>query len=179
MLTQQKIRELLLYDEESGELVWRSNGYRNKPLKGHIAGRVNSNGRRQIKINRKLYYASRLVWLYHNGYFPEGYIDHIDRNPLNNRLNNLREVSTICNLRNTTLKKKGLSEVRGVHWAKAHKKWAASVKVNGVTTHFGFYDDFTEAVSHRLAAEQALSWSGCDSTSPAYLYMEEYVRRNR
>lgn len=177
MLSQQIVKDLFHYDKEDGNLVWRSNGYNNRPLKGKIAGRVSKSGRRQVKINNKLYYNHRVVWLYHYGYLPEGCIDHVDRNPLNNRLENLREVSTMCNVRNSTLKKKGLSSVRGVHWAKRHNKWAASIKVNTITTHFGFYDDFVEAVAHRLAAEQSLNWSGCDSTSPAFLFMEEYVKR--
>ena len=179
MLTQQIVKDLFIYDINSGDLIWRSNGYRNKPLKGKIAGRTNSNGRRQVKIEGKLYYSSRIVWLYHHGYFPEGYVDHIDRNPLNNRISNLREVNAVCNLRNSTLKIKGSSKVRGVYWAKSHNKWAARVKANGITTSLGFYEDFTDAVAARLAAEQSLDWSGCDSSTPAYLYMKEYLNGKR
>ncbi len=42
----------------------------------------------------------------------------------------------------------------------------------------GRHKDFTEAVAHRLAAEQALDWSGCDSSSPAYQYMQNYIEGN-
>lgn len=45
--------------------------------------------------------------------------------------------------------------------------------------YLSIFDDFTEAVAHRLAAEQCLDWDGCDSTSPAYLYMKEYLKLNK
>ena len=42
---------------------------------------------------------------------------------------------------------------------------------NRAQKHLGICEDFIEAVAHRLAGEQAINWSGCDSTSPAYLFM--------
>ena len=43
------------------------------------------------------------------------------------------------------------------------------------THHIGRYDDFDEAVCHRIAIEQCLGWSGCDSSSPAYRYVRGLV----
>jgi hypothetical protein len=129
----------------------------------------------QIRIDKKLYYAHRLAWLYVYGYFPENNIDHIDHKGYHNWIGNLREVSTQCNARNTGNFKHNSSGVKGVTWYPWVKKWAARIKINGKIRHLGLYEDFTEAVCTRLAAEQCLNWQKCDSTSPAYQYVRKQL----
>lgn len=48
------------------------------------------------------------------------------------------------------------SGVSGVHWDKTHQKYKVLVKYKNATKSFGYYDDFTEAVATRLAAEECL-----------------------
>jgi len=57
-------------------------------------------------------------------------------------------------------------------------KWKAQISVNGQHISLGRFRCFTEAVAHRLAAEQAVDWAGCDSCSSAYQYMKEYLNEN-
>ena len=44
------------------------------------------------------------------------------------------------------------------------------------TLYYGTFLDLTEAVAHRLAAEQSMNWAGCESSSSAYLYMQKYLK---
>ncbi|MFX4377260.1 HNH endonuclease, partial [Acinetobacter baumannii] len=41
-----------------------------------------------------------MAWLYVHGVHPTGQIDHIDGDPLNNRISNLRDVSHAVNQQN-------------------------------------------------------------------------------
>lgn len=59
-------------------------------IKGTIAGSAATNGRWRIKIDYVEYAGHRLAWLYVTGEWPPIDIDHEDRDPLNNRWDNLR-----------------------------------------------------------------------------------------
>jgi len=115
----------------------------------------------------------RLIFFYHNGYFPEGQVDHIDRNKKNNRIENLREVSRQCNLRNTGNSKANTSGVKGV--SKHYSGWKAGVTINGKNKHICYTKDFDEAVLYRFAIEQCIGWNNCDKNSPAM----EYAIKNK
>lgn len=170
-LTQGRVRELFEYQD--GNLIRRtSQGRRGKG--GDVAGSLNSDGYMDTGVDGKLYRNHRLIWLWHYGYFPEHGLDHIDRDKLNNRIENLREASPSCNQRNTETRANNTSGVKGVSWCKRARKWRARIKINGEDIHLGYHDDPTEAVAHRLAAEQCLDWEGCDRNSPAFVFMRNY-----
>ena len=170
VLTQEEVRKQLDYNPETGELRWKE---RKKGRRvGEVVGSTNGAGYSRTCINKKLYYTHRLVWLWVYGYFPENDIDHIDRDKLNNRLSNLREVSRTCNLRNSGMGSNNKSGVTGVCWYAGYGKWESYITAANKKKRFGYHEDLTEAVAHRLAAEQCLDWAGCDSNSSAYQYMK-------
>ena len=172
-ITYDRLKELLEYDPATGKFFWRV--ARGPRAAGTEAGTVDSEGYVRIKIDRRMYKAHRLAWLYVHGYTPENDLDHIDRDPSNNRVENLREVSQVCNQRNCGNPKNNKSSVKGVHWTERRGKWRAQIVVNQRNFNLGYYDDFTEAVCARLAAEQCIGWEGCDSSSPAYQYLFQGV----
>ena len=172
-LTQERVRDLFDYRED-GQLTWRL-WMSNRVKEGEAAGHRHSDGYIRVIHGGSSYKAHRLVWLWHHGYIPEHGLDHIDRDRSNNRIENLREVSRICNMRNTPNPKNNTSGVKGVSWPSREKKWAVQIRENNRNHHIGYFGCFTEAVAHRLAAEQALDWEGCDICSPAYQYMKEYL----
>ncbi len=109
-----------------------------------------------------------------HGYWPENHIDHINRDKADNRLCNLREVSNQCNIRNAKVGKNTTTKINGVC---PHKRgYEVYIKVNYKKFNLGVFEDFVEAVAHRLAAEQCLDWSGCDTSSSAFCFMQEYQR---
>lgn len=174
-LTQERLKELLHYDSDTGSFTWIVNRG-NAVTVGDIANYRSGGGYVQIRIDKKLYYGHRLAWLYVYGYFPEHGVDHIDKIRHHNWISNLREASTQCNARNTGNFKHNSSGVKGVTWYDWVHKWCARIKVKGKTKNLGIHEDFTEAVCHRLAAEQCLNWEGCDSNSPAYQYVQKHLK---
>jgi hypothetical protein len=138
MITQAEVQARFLYDDNSGELIWKSHGKR-PDLIGKIAGSTHK-GRKQIYLNCKKYWAYRLVWMYHHGNFPK-FIDHIDCDETNNRIENLRECTKQENLRNRGKPINNSSGVKGVSWSKAAKKWEARCG-----KYLGVYDTKEEAI---------------------------------
>ena len=72
-LNQARLKDLFSYDAETG-LFKR---FRRLGPKKDIAGHIATKGHRQIMVDKKLYMAHRLAWLYIYGYFPDTLIDHI------------------------------------------------------------------------------------------------------
>ena len=71
---------------------------------GQIAGTYNTSGLGvpfyQVGINYSLYQVHRIIWKMTNGKDPKNVIDHIDNNPLNNNISNLRDVTQGENMLN-------------------------------------------------------------------------------
>jgi hypothetical protein len=90
-LTQSELKEVLLYNSESGEFYWKEN-ISARARKGQNAG-TKSNG--YIRITKKYikYTAHRRAWLYMTGEWPRLEIDRKNHNPSDNRFINLRSVS--------------------------------------------------------------------------------------
>jgi hypothetical protein len=176
-LTQKRLKDLLHYDPDTGIFICKE--YRGPNAQtGDIAGCVNKQGYGQIQIDCKQYKAHRLAWLYMKGYFPKNInIDHLDRDKTNNKFSNLRLVSQQCNVRNCGNLKNNTSGVKGVHWDNRVGKWRATIVVLNKTKDLGYYNGFSNAVCARLMAEQCLKWEGCNSSSPAYLYVKKILRQ--
>jgi hypothetical protein len=83
------IRAAFRYDPESGHLTWVGV---NQRMLGRRAGCF-SGRYRKICIGGVRIFEHRVIWALVYGSWPEGEIDHVDRDGHNNRLQNLREVS--------------------------------------------------------------------------------------
>ena len=132
-----------------------------------------------IGINGREYGVHRLAWFYVYGYWPENGVDHMDRIRHHNWINNLREISQQCNMRNTDNYKTNTSGVKGVSWNEKLKKWTGQLSLNNKSKYLGCYKEFDNAVCARLAGEQCLNWEGCDSCSPAYQYVKENIQNGK
>lgn len=178
MLTQEKLKELLHYDPELG--VFTNIIDRGRAKIGRIAGglsKPNSGYLRIIIIDNIQYFNHSLAFLYMEGYFPENDVDHIDQNKTNNKWTNLREVSRVCNMRNTGNRSTNKSGVKGVCLLQSINRWLSYIAINGKNRNLGKHKDFDEAVCHRLAGEQCLNWSGCNSSSPAFQYVQKMLNK--
>ena len=95
----------------------------------------------EVTIDTVTYRAHRIIWLLTTGQDPESFlIDHIDGNPHNNKLENLRVASAHQNQCNQKKRKDNTSGLKGVTWAKNRCKWAASIHVNKKRIALGRYD---------------------------------------
>ena len=89
-----RLHELLEYDFETGEITWKSTGKQ--------AGWSDNRGYRCIRIDKVAYKVHRLIYyMFHRIDPGKKVIDHIDGNPANNRLVNLRCVKRSVNCCNT------------------------------------------------------------------------------
>lgn len=78
-------------------------------------------------------------------------VDHMNRNPLDNRRNNLRIVTPQENAQNTSLRSDNKSGFRGVIWCKQYKKWMAYCHSDNQIKRFGYFEDVHDAA---VAAEK-------------------------
>ena len=150
MNTQKELKDLLSYDADSGLFTRKVSRGHSKA--GDIAGYL-CHGYIQIEIDGKAYGSHRLAWLFMNGEFPKGQIDHINHAKDDNRWINLREATNQENHKNRTMNKNNTSGVCGVYWSKQREKWQASIKVDGKNRHLGFFADKSEAIFTRKSAE--------------------------
>lgn len=106
-----------------------------------------------VNLKNYFYYVHRIIFLMHNGFLPKE-IDHIDGNPKNNRIENLREVKGAGNQQNQKLSKKNTSGYKGVIWSKDKKKWRAEVGHKRKNIFLGYFANIEDAAkTARLARE--------------------------
>lgn len=149
------LKELFKYDKKTGNLYW--NARRCGTWPGRLAGTDNDKGYRRIKINGRLFLAHRVVWKMHTGCDPVGFeIDHIDRNPMNNRIDNLRIATHGQNKINGNVYRNNDAGYRGVHFHKQHRKYCATISHNKKRHHIGLFDSAHEAASAYDAAAKKL-----------------------
>ncbi len=170
-LTQERLKDLLNYDPDTGIFAWKVG--RRGVKRGSIAGTPNAYGYIRICIDGKNFYASRLAFLWVEGYFPENDVDHIDRDRSNNRWLNLREASRSCNMRNCGIICNNKSGVTGVSWDKLSSKWRSDITIYGKSVPLGRFKFFVEAVKARWEAEVKYNFPNCKSDSAAYKYLQE------
>ena len=165
------LHELFYFEEQTGELFWKertekwffggerpaqgraqswNNRYANKPAlcfknkDGYFVGALFSKRVRRHQI----------IWAMAHKTWPEGQIDHIDGDPQNNRLDNLRLVSPSENSKNRKLTVCNKSGVVGVYFNESHKKWCASISTTPrKRKHLGSFLDKLDAVQARKSAE--------------------------
>jgi len=158
-ISPEELRELLDYDPETGDLLWKANrgngvspgakAYLQKSTKGYLFIRVRKNGK------RNLLRAHRVVWAIYYGQWPIHQLDHINGDPSDNRIANLREATNQENTRNQKKRANNKSGVTGVSWQAKGRRWIAMIGDSrfGTRRYLGCFTNFEEAVAARKAAE--------------------------
>ncbi len=156
-LTAEYLRSVLHYDQETG-IFTRKVGSANQVKVGDVAGSQGGNGYLQIMVCRRKHLAHRLAWLYMYGEWPKDQLDHINRIRTDNRVANLRDVSTKQNMQNAGKYSSNTSGHPGVSWHKRISKWVAQITHNRKLIHLGSFASLEEAIAARKAAEK-LYWA--------------------
>ncbi len=152
MISADRLREVLSYDPASGHFTWcfrpDMRAQWNGKYAGKIAGCDRGNGYVKIAIDDRSYHAHRLAWLYVYGCLPEGkHLDHIDGNPSNNSIGNLRPASQSENMRNTGKAARNMSGFKGVSFHKQRGKWVVRAKDGTKNRYFGLFNSAEEAAA--------------------------------
>jgi hypothetical protein len=162
---------LLRCDPEKGYLYWKERSAEileslgiERKQNSYKTWNVKFAGKRAlIAVNGRGYYhgavmgrtmrAHRIIWKMVHGVDAE-YIDHIDGDRLNNKIENLRSVSHSMNLRNQKMNAKNTSGHIGVYWHASTKQWAAQIKVKQQTIFLGYNKDINVVIQLRKDAEE-------------------------
>lgn len=160
----EQVRSILDYDPVSGKLYWlerpremfpRSRLWKmwNTRYAGKEAFTRNHSGYFGGQIFNKRLLAHRVIWAWCYGEWPVDVIDHIDGDPVNNRIDNLRVVTQSENSKNSRISIRNSSGITGVSWASRDKKWIAYISIEGRRTSLGYFNDIASAVAARKQAE--------------------------
>jgi hypothetical protein len=171
-LTAEIAKELLTYNPDTGKLFWkeRTAKYFKNPKNPNYTKSWNTKWagkealtaitrRKSGQISRldghvfnKKYAAHRIAWLIYYGEWPKNEIDHINQDPTDNRIENLRDVTHAENNKNRTLQNNSTTGYSGVSFYKRDGKYRAEISINNITKHLGYYDTAEEAAAVRAVA---------------------------
>lgn len=136
------MKQLLSYDIETGEFMWTDKAPHK--VAGKPANAKDSLGYVCLRVDGKMYKAHRIAWAFVYGEWPELHIDHINGNPSDNRICNLREVDRYANMQNEhTARLNNKSGYLGV--CPNGNNWRAEIRVDGKKINLGTYKTPVEA----------------------------------
>jgi hypothetical protein len=148
-ISHDRLLSLVSYDPATGlftNLVRRS--------MSHAGTVLRPRKRVGICIDGLLYRTSHLVWFYVHGTWPVGMIDHINNNPEDNRICNLREATKQQNGQNRAISKRNKSGFKGVTRVTEANRWQAHIKVNDKKIYLGSFLTPEEAYEAYISAAQ-------------------------
>ena len=162
-ITPALMRQLLRYEAGTGKLFWRERNASiipdlrlrcswNGQYAGQEAGHINNKGYRTVDVLATNMRAHRVVWAIVHGVFPKGIIDHINGVRDDNRIANLRDVSTQESAKNRGRQKNNPSGCVGV--APRDGRWRVMIGTNGKRINLGTFSTFEDAVRARKTAEK-------------------------
>jgi hypothetical protein len=153
MLTQERLKELLTYNPETG--VFTRNFAKGNRAAGSVTGCLNK-GYLRTTCDKHPYANHRLAWLYVHGVMPELDVDHINRDKSDNRICNLRLATASQNQFNAGPRSDSTTGIKGVSWVKAIKKFKAAICVRGERTILGYFPTVVEAAAAYARAADRL-----------------------
>lgn len=159
------LRDHFTYDRASGDLRWKkrprdqfksARDYKawNTLYAEKLAGTILSNGYLSVRLFGVRYNAHRVIYKLVTGEDPSETIDHIDRDPNNNRWANLRVATYAQQQHNQPRQKNNTSGFVGV--SRQHGKWRAEIGVDWKSIHLGSYETKEEAAAVRRLAERRI-----------------------
>lgn len=144
MITRKKILSFFNYSKENGTLIWKDHWCKSTKTRfiGQVAGVTTQKNYRQVVIEYKIYLVHRLIWFLEKRQWPR-FIDHIDGNGLNNKIENLRSVSSRMNQHNLHFHRKG--KLVGTTFEKKSGRWISQLYFKGKYKKLGRFSTELEA----------------------------------
>lgn len=150
----EKLKQLLDYSPQTGELYWKVNRHRAKA--GTRAGYPANKGYRRVTICNNEYGEHRVIWYWMTGESPTLEIDHKDGDRANNKWDNLRLATGVQNSANSAFKRKNKTGYRGVGQMRCNSRYYAQLCVDGRQQILGYFDTAEEAYAKYCAEAERL-----------------------
>ena len=144
------LKEKYSYNPETGDIILLklTHKYRHKNKLNKPIGSITSSGYITVRgITRTPIMAQRVAWVLYYNEQPPDYIDHIDRNPSNNKISNLRATTNQLNMVNKELQCNNSSGFVGVSYCKERKLWESYIKFNGKKINLGRFQYIKDAAN--------------------------------
>lgn len=160
------LHEFFDLNTTEGSMLWKQRGRKwfksdrdwkawNSLYAGRPAFSTSNNwGYPRTRIFTKAFLAHRVVWAMTYGNWPSGQIDHINGDKTDNRIENLRIVTSRENHKNMPERADNTSGVKGVYWHKQRSKWHAEIIADGQKRSLGLFDKLEDAAAARKEAER-------------------------
>jgi hypothetical protein len=153
-----RLQEYLSYNQITGRLVWRKKKGQNTIVDAE-AGHYTKAGYRLVGFDMYQFFEHRVVWAVFYGEQPPQFIDHIDGDRGNNRIENLRAATRELNNQNLRRPKThNTSGFLGV--SLAGTTWQARIRINGKPTYLGRFKTKEAAYEAYLTSKRS-HHSGC------------------
>lgn len=152
MITQTELKNILNYDCVTGQLSWIKGSRKGGFKAGRICNCIDAHGYIQVNINKRVYKAHRLVWLFVFGEMPKGQIDHINHIRTDNRIENLREVNNQKNHLNRPKQSNNKTGFVGVSFYKRTGMYRAYITYKSKLHNLGFYKYLEDGIKARKEA---------------------------
>jgi hypothetical protein len=150
------LKELFSYDPTTGYFMHKKRR-RGAPY-GKRAGCSDKDGYWKIKVCGKYYRAHLCAWLMIYGEWPSNEIDHRNRDPSDNRIDNLRLATRSQQRANSRGHSGTLSRYKGVTRVRSGKqglKWRAQICKDGKWSYLGWFDaEEDAATAYSVAAKR-------------------------
>jgi hypothetical protein len=159
------LHQCFSYDPDAGTLTWRWRPREHFPTdreymrwnsawRSRRAGATSGGGHIMVKINKRLYGAHRIIWKMITGEDPPDQLDHINRNRIDNRFENLRLATHSQNVSNKSRYRNNTSGAKGVRIQNLSypHPYQARIRVNGNLIHIGSFSTIEDARDAYAAA---------------------------
>lgn len=140
-----------LFTIENGQLISVSSG--------NVAGWLALDGYMAVSVNNVMLKAHRIAYKMHFGVDPDGIVDHINGNTLDNSKSNLRLANKSINAKNSKLRTDSTSGCPGISFDKSRSKWRAYITNNNKRIDIGRFNTLFDAVCARKSLQNKMSFT--------------------
>jgi hypothetical protein len=157
-LSAERISDLVEYYPRTGLFTWKARADVARNWNTRHAGRpalisVDGKGYLFGRIDYHMYRAHRVAWAAYYGEWPVNFIDHVDGDRKNNKIDNLRDVTHEQNCRNSAMRYTNTSGRIGISFDRRSSKWYAYIRVGGKMKNLGVFKARDDAIAARERAE--------------------------
>jgi len=158
MITQDRLKELVNYDENTGIFIWKAKAA-NRVKIGSVIGSKHHTGYLTVFLDRKSYKLHKLALLYTDGVYPNEIVDHVNGIRDDNRRVNLRLATHSENTRNSKIRSDNRSGIKGVNYRnKSGGQWVCRIHTNEGRKYLGCYK--TQEEAEKVMKEARIKYHG-------------------